>query len=54
MLPNKEENKMSNSFFKPAVLVEDSNGIHQINSKEAGMRPLGEENLPPKVHSAIF
>jgi len=29
----KEENKMSNSYFKPAVLVEDSNGIHQINSK---------------------
>lgn len=24
---------MSNSYFKPAVLVEDSNGIHQIDSK---------------------
>lgn len=24
---------MSNSYFNPAVLVEDNNGIHQINSK---------------------
>ena len=24
---------MNNTYFKPPILVEDSNGIHQINSK---------------------